>query len=112
VQTVWQSRGDDARRRFHRGDNIVDLWGGVRNKVTASPGSDTMVVIHSATKGLAAMTLAHAYSVFATGGQELRLRQETLDLLAAPAVPPTRGFYDECLKGEVQFSPSGTPSHS
>jgi CubicO group peptidase (beta-lactamase class C family) len=37
-------------------------------------------------------------------GLELGLRQQTLDLLAAPAVPPTRGFYDECLKGEVQFS--------
>jgi CubicO group peptidase (beta-lactamase class C family) len=32
------------------------------------------------------------------------LRQETLDLLAAPAVPPSHGFYDECIKGEVQFS--------
>jgi len=51
-----------------------------------------------------ARAIAHAYSVFATGGQELGLRQETLDLLAAPAIPPTRGFYDECLKGEVQFS--------
>ncbi len=48
--------------------------------------------------------LAHAYSVFASGGRELGLRQETLDLLAAPAVPPTHGFYDECLKGPVQFS--------
>ena len=48
--------------------------------------------------------LAHAYGVFASGGRELRLRQETLDLLAAPAIPPTHGFYDECLKGEVQFS--------
>jgi CubicO group peptidase (beta-lactamase class C family) len=64
--------------------------------------------------------LAHAYSVFATGGRELGLRSETLDLLAAPAIPPTRGFYDECLKGEVQFSlgfmkpskvwPFGSPS--
>jgi CubicO group peptidase (beta-lactamase class C family) len=48
--------------------------------------------------------IAHAYSVFATGGRELGLRQETLDLLAAPAIPPTHGFFDECLKGEVQFS--------
>jgi CubicO group peptidase (beta-lactamase class C family) len=48
--------------------------------------------------------IAHAYSVFATSGQELGLRKETVDLLAAPAVPPARGFYDECLKGEVQFS--------
>jgi CubicO group peptidase (beta-lactamase class C family) len=48
--------------------------------------------------------IAHAYSVFATGGSELGLRQQTLDLLAAPAIPPTRGFFDECLKGEVEFS--------
>src|SRR3954466_14098638 len=48
--------------------------------------------------------IAHAYGVFAAGGGALGLRQETLDLLAAPAIPPTRGFYDECLKGNVQFS--------
>src|SRR6476661_5705755 len=51
-----------------------------------------------------ARAIAHAYGVFAAGGHELRLRQETLDLLAAPAIPPARGFYDECMKGEVQFS--------
>ena len=52
-----------------------------------------------------ARAIAHAYSVFATGGRELGLRQETLDLLAAPAIPPTRGFYDECMKANgVQFS--------
>jgi CubicO group peptidase (beta-lactamase class C family) len=51
-----------------------------------------------------ARAIAHAYSVFATGGRELGLRRETLDLLAAPAIPPTCGFHDECLKGEVQFS--------
>jgi CubicO group peptidase (beta-lactamase class C family) len=52
-----------------------------------------------------ARAIAHAYGVFATGGRELGLRSETLDLLAAPAIPPTRGFYDECLKGEgVQFA--------
>lgn len=51
-----------------------------------------------------ARAIAHAYGVFATRGKELGLRQETLDLLAAPAIPPARGFYDECLKGEVQFS--------
>jgi CubicO group peptidase (beta-lactamase class C family) len=51
-----------------------------------------------------ARAIAHAYGDFANGGRELGLRQETLDLLAAPAVPAARGFYDECLKGEVQFS--------
>jgi CubicO group peptidase (beta-lactamase class C family) len=48
--------------------------------------------------------IAHAYGVFASGGRALGLRHETLDLLAAPAIPPTHGFYDECLKAEVQFS--------
>ena len=52
--------------------------------------------------------IAHAYSVFATGGRELGLRQETLDLLAAPAIPPTRGFYDECMKGEACSSHLGS----
>jgi CubicO group peptidase (beta-lactamase class C family) len=51
-----------------------------------------------------ARAIAHAYGVFATGGRELGMRKETLDLLAAPAIPPTHGFYDECLKGDVQFS--------
>jgi CubicO group peptidase (beta-lactamase class C family) len=49
--------------------------------------------------------IAHAYSGFANGGCDLGLHKETLDLLASPAIPPTRGFYDECLKGDgVQFS--------
>jgi CubicO group peptidase (beta-lactamase class C family) len=52
-----------------------------------------------------ARAIAHAYGVFATGGRELGLRQETLDLLAAPAIPPTNGFYDECMKAsDVRFS--------
>jgi CubicO group peptidase (beta-lactamase class C family) len=49
--------------------------------------------------------IAHAYGVFATGGPELPLRQETLDLLAAPAIAPGHGFYDECMKADgIQFS--------
>ena len=51
-----------------------------------------------------ARAIARAYSVFATGGQELGLRKETLQELTALAIPPTHGFYDEVLKGEVQFS--------
>jgi CubicO group peptidase (beta-lactamase class C family) len=51
-----------------------------------------------------ARAIARAYSAFATGGRELGLRPETLELLAAPAMPPSRGFYDECMKAEVQFS--------
>jgi len=52
-----------------------------------------------------AQAIAHAYSVFATGGRELQIRPETIALLAAPAIPPARGFYDECMKVPgVQFS--------
>jgi CubicO group peptidase (beta-lactamase class C family) len=49
--------------------------------------------------------MARAYSVFATGGRELELRPETLQALAAPAIAPSRGFYDECMLGDgIQFS--------
>jgi CubicO group peptidase (beta-lactamase class C family) len=49
--------------------------------------------------------IARAYGVFASGGRELGLRPATLDLLAAPAVPPASGvFYDDFLRGNVQFS--------
>jgi CubicO group peptidase (beta-lactamase class C family) len=67
-----------------------------------------------------ARAMAHAYSVFATSGHELGLRRDTLELLAAPAVPPSEGFLDVCLGGEVQFAlgfmkpsavwPFGTPA--
>lgn len=48
--------------------------------------------------------IARAYGVFANGGEELQLGAETLRALAAPAIPASRGFYDECLHGEVRFS--------
>lgn len=51
-----------------------------------------------------ARSIAHAYSVFATGGKELGLREETLRELQERAIPAQHGFYDECMKGEVQFS--------
>ena len=48
---------------YRRGEKIVDLWGGIRNKQTAEPWErDTMVIVYSASKGLAAMTLALAHS--------------------------------------------------
>jgi CubicO group peptidase (beta-lactamase class C family) len=49
--------------------------------------------------------IAHAYSDFATGGRALGMRRETLDALTAPAIPPTHGFFDECMKADgIQFS--------
>ncbi|NHJ38789.1 MAG: beta-lactamase family protein [Asgard group archaeon] len=51
-----------------------------------------------------ARAIAQIYGVFATGGKELRLREETLKQLMAPATPPVHGFHDECLKTETRFS--------
>lgn len=51
-----------------------------------------------------ARAIAHAYSVFATGGKQLGMRPETLHELTAPPIPATHGYYDECIKGEAQFS--------
>ena len=60
-----------ARRRelggaccaYYQGEPVVDLWGGIRDRATGAPWQrDTMVLVYSATKGLAAMTLALAHS--------------------------------------------------
>jgi len=51
-----------------------------------------------------ARAIAKAYGVFANGGRELGLRPETIAALEAPAVPPRRGFFDECLRGPAKFS--------
>jgi CubicO group peptidase (beta-lactamase class C family) len=51
-----------------------------------------------------ARAMAQAYSEFATGGRELGVREETLQQLMAPAIPPLHGFYDEVMKVEVPFS--------
>jgi CubicO group peptidase (beta-lactamase class C family) len=51
-----------------------------------------------------ARAIAHAYSVFATGGKELGLREDTLRKLMAPASASANGFHDEVLRMEVRFS--------
>lgn len=51
-----------------------------------------------------ARAIAQAYSVFATGGKELGLSEKTMRELTAPAVPAKYGFFDECIRGEVEFS--------
>src|SRR5579864_9431533 len=41
---------------YYHGEKVVDLWGGVRNKRTGGLWEqDTMVLVWSATKGLAAI---------------------------------------------------------
>ncbi len=48
--------------------------------------------------------IAKAYGVFAGGGHQLGLRDETIAALSASALPARRGFFDECLRGPAQFS--------
>jgi CubicO group peptidase (beta-lactamase class C family) len=52
---------------YHRGEKVVDLWGGIRNKATGEPWQEnTMALVASTTKGLAglAMALAHSRRLF------------------------------------------------
>jgi CubicO group peptidase (beta-lactamase class C family) len=48
---------------YQDGEKVVDLWGGVKDRVRHEPFQpDTMAIVHSATKGLAAMVMALAHS--------------------------------------------------
>ena len=48
---------------YRSGEKVVDLWGGVRDARTGEPWArDTLVLVYSTSKGLAAMTLALAHS--------------------------------------------------
>jgi CubicO group peptidase (beta-lactamase class C family) len=48
---------------FLRGEKVVDLWGGVRNLETNEPWEeDTIVLVFSTTKGMAATAVAVAHS--------------------------------------------------
>src|SRR5689334_14477637 len=71
-EAVHEAFADNFSRRhelgaacciYQNGKKVVDLWGGIRNKATGEPWEeDTMVLVFSATKGLAAMTMALAHS--------------------------------------------------
>jgi CubicO group peptidase (beta-lactamase class C family) len=47
---------------YQDGEKVVDLWGGLRASGGEPWAMDTMVVVHSATKGMAAMVMALAHS--------------------------------------------------
>lgn len=48
---------------YRAGQPVVDLWGGYRDHVQKDPWQqDTLVMVFSTTKGLAALTVAHAVS--------------------------------------------------
>lgn len=61
----FAERGESgaACAAYWKGEKVVDLWGGWRDAKTKDPWKeDTMVLVFSATKGMAAMTFAHARS--------------------------------------------------
>jgi CubicO group peptidase (beta-lactamase class C family) len=48
---------------YYRGEKVVDLWGGYRDHRTCAPWEeDTLALVFSATKGIAAITIAVAHS--------------------------------------------------
>ena len=48
---------------YHKNEKVVDLWGGIRDIETGETWKeDTLALVYSTTKGLAAMTLAIAHS--------------------------------------------------
>jgi len=48
---------------YFRGNKVVDLWGGIRDRATSEPWEeDTMVLVFSTTKGMAGLSLALANS--------------------------------------------------
>jgi CubicO group peptidase (beta-lactamase class C family) len=49
-------------------------------------------------------SMAKAYGVFAAGGRELGIGEETLEALAAPPTPPSLGSRDEVLKAQKSYS--------
>lgn len=63
LERDFSERGEigAAVAAYVRGEKVVDLWGGRRTPEGDLPWSeDTMVIVHSTTKGLSAMTLAIA----------------------------------------------------
>ena len=48
---------------YHRGEKVVDLWGGYRDRKTGDLWKDeTLVLVFSTTKGISALTVAVAHS--------------------------------------------------
>jgi CubicO group peptidase (beta-lactamase class C family) len=48
---------------YHRGEKVVDLWGGYRDRRRTRPWEeDTLVVVYSTSKGMAASTVAVAHA--------------------------------------------------
>lgn len=69
VRDAFQANFDDglevgaACAVYHRGEKVVDLWGGLRDPKTNSAWlEDTLVLVFSTTKGMSSLALAVAHS--------------------------------------------------
>ena len=76
VEAGWEPVADAFRTNFasgtevgaacavyHRGDKVVDLWGGFRDPATAARwNEDTLVLVFSTTKGMSSLAVAVAHS--------------------------------------------------
>src|SRR5262249_49585413 len=89
---------------LNRRSNIVRALHGAELACDASTIYARNLEVPSGSGVGTARAIARAYSVFATDGRELGLRADTLNLLAAPALPPAFGFYDECMKSTAEYS--------
>lgn len=49
-------------------------------------------------------SMAKAYGVFAAGGHELSIGEDTLEALTAPPTPPSLGSRDEVLRAQMSYS--------
>ena len=78
---------------YVRGEKVVDLWGGFRNQDTEAPWEqNTMVIVYSATKGPAAMTLAPPTSQgFALPTAHAKARGQRPPAHTRPRSRPHRG---------------------
>ena len=48
---------------YRHDERVVDVWGGLRDSTSGEPWlEDTMAIVHSTTKGMAAMVMALAHS--------------------------------------------------
>lgn len=70
---------------------------GMRSNLVLNTPAYRSVEIPSAGGIGQASSIARAYSVFATGGQELGIKPETLSELQAPAQPPTPGGWRDVI---------------
>jgi CubicO group peptidase (beta-lactamase class C family) len=69
VREVFRSNFDDrnelgaACAAYHRGEKVVDLWGGYRDTAREQPwDEETLVLMFSTTKGIAATAMARAHA--------------------------------------------------